>query len=95
MHQLSQNTTDKNSSRAFCQFTAKYGHPVSKRINWNAVARAPDSELAEAVRCAGLSERRVSNLRGILAKVAEDYATLDASTQKGLGHVLSLNHLHR
>jgi len=91
---LSQNTTDKNSSRAFCRFTARYGHPLSKHIDWRAVDRAPDDEVQETVRCAGLSERRVSNLRGILAKVATDRRSA-GSAERGPRGVLSLNHLYR
>eukprot|EP00940_MAST-03C_sp_MAST-3C-sp2_P003034 g3034.t1 len=68
---LSQNTTDKNAHEAYRRFLKRYGDDDGN-IVWKLVRDAPNAEVEDAVRCAGLSKRRVENLKGILERLEQE-----------------------
>jgi endonuclease-3 len=67
---LSQNTSDVNSKRAFESLLDTFG-------SWERVAQATSDEIAEAIRCAGLSRIKAPRIRAILDRVLEDRGSLD------------------
>lgn len=79
---LSQNTTDKNSHRAYALFCKEFADTDGIVRNWRRVLDAPDEDVERSVKCAGLSQRRVANLKGILSQLSRERN----------GH-LSLDHL--
>jgi endonuclease-3 len=76
---LSQNTTDRNSGRAYRQLRATYA-------TWEAVLQAPQAELYETIKVAGLgklkAERIQRTLQAIQAQRGE--LSLDFLTDLGL-----------
>ncbi len=68
---LSQNTTDKNSHRAFASLYSKYDTPVK-------LAKAPEKEIAELIRIGGLHEQKAKLIKTVAQLVIDEYGgTLD------------------
>jgi endonuclease-3 len=63
---LSQNTTDRNSGRAFRELKRSY-------LSWQAVCDATESELAQVIRVAGLADRKAPRIQTVLQHLATDY----------------------
>jgi endonuclease-3 len=59
---LSQNTSDANSGAAFDALKRRFP-------NWEAVRRAPVSQVAKAIRQAGLSNRKAPRIKAILSAI--------------------------
>lgn len=59
---LSQNTSDRNSGRAFQALKARYP-------TWQAVLAAPVSELAETIRSGGLAQRKAPRIQAALRRI--------------------------
>ena len=59
---LSQNTSDVNSKRAFNSL-------ISNFDSWEAVASAPVEHIAQAIKCAGLSQIKAVRIKQILNKI--------------------------
>ncbi len=68
---LSQNTTDKNSHRAFASLYSKYDTPEK-------LAKAPEKEIADLIRIGGLYEQKAKLIKQIAQLVLDEYdGTLD------------------
>jgi endonuclease III len=63
---LSQNTTDRNSGRAFRELKRTYP-------TWEEVCDASVSELAQVIRVAGLADSKAPRIQTVLAHLANDY----------------------
>ncbi len=61
---LSQNTSDRNSGRAFVQLMRRYA-------DWEAVAEAPLEELIATIQTGGLAQQKAPRIQRILAAVQE------------------------
>lgn len=61
---LSQNTSDRNSRPAFSALKAAFLH-------WEDVARAPEAEIASAIRHAGLHHTKARYIKQVLERVVE------------------------
>src|SRR4051794_38268117 len=70
---LSQNTADVNSDRAYAALVERY------RADWDAVRRAPTSELADTIRHGGLAEIKAKRIQSVLNQIAERLGELDLS----------------
>ncbi|GAB6147921.1 endonuclease III domain-containing protein [Stetteria hydrogenophila] len=62
---LSQNTTDKNSVKAYLSLREKIG------VDPKSIAEAPVERIAEAIKLAGLARQKAEALKGAAAKVLE------------------------
>ncbi len=62
---LSQNTSDANSGRAFNQLWRTFG-------NWEAIARAPVAEVAEAIKSGGLGQVKAPRIQAVLKRIREE-----------------------
>jgi len=63
---LSQNTTDRNSGRAFRELKHTYR-------TWQEVCDASESELAQVIRVAGLAHYKAPRIQTVLQHLATDY----------------------
>ena len=63
---LSQNTTDRNSGRAFRELKHTYR-------TWQEVCDATESELAQVIRVAGLAHYKAPRIQTVLQHLASDY----------------------
>ncbi len=63
---LSQNTTDRNSHRAFSRLYSKYDTPEK-------LAKAPEAEIAELIRIGGLHEQKARLIKEIARLVLDEY----------------------
>ncbi|HEY3274419.1 MAG TPA: endonuclease III [Methanocella sp.] len=63
---LSQNTTDRNSHRAFANLYTKYDTPVK-------LAKAPEKEIAELIRIGGLHEQKAKLIKQVAQLVIDEY----------------------
>ncbi len=61
---LSQNTTQKNSTRAMEGFMARFGG------NYRAVIAAANDDVADSIRCGGLANVKASRIKHIVASLA-------------------------
>lgn len=61
---LSQNTSDRNSGRAFVQLMRRYP-------DWDAVAEAPIEELIATIQTGGLAQQKAPRIKRILEAVRE------------------------
>lgn len=66
---LSQNTSDTNSGRAFAELRQSFP-------DWDAVRRAPVSRIAQAIRPAGLSNRKAPRIKAILQQIHQEHGQL-------------------
>ena len=67
---LSQNTNDVNRDRAFDSLRAKFP-------TWEEVRDAPEAEVIEAVRVAGLANQKGPNIQRALRQISEERGELD------------------
>lgn len=67
---LSQNTNDINRDRAFDALVAKFP-------TWEAVRDAPEAEVIEAVRVAGLANQKGPRIQAVLRAITEQVGELD------------------
>jgi endonuclease-3 len=63
---LSQNTTDRNSHRAFASLYSKYDTPEK-------LAKAPEEEIAELIKIGGLYEQKAKLIKQIAQLVIDEY----------------------
>ncbi len=69
---LSQNTNDVNRDRAF--------HTLRQRFpSWQDVMNAPDEEIIDAVRIAGLANQKGPRIKAVLNQIHEETGSLDLS----------------
>jgi endonuclease-3 len=61
---LSQNTSDRNSGKAFVQLLSTFK-------NWGTIAAAPEAEVVEAIRGGGLAQQKAPRIKSALRGVAE------------------------
>lgn len=67
---LSQNTSAGNCDNAFRELTARFAA-------WEAVAAAPVEQIASAIRCGGLANRKAPRIKRILEEIDGGQGTLD------------------
>ena len=67
---LSQNTTDKNSLRAFGKLKTSYP-------DYDSLLLAPETEIEEKIRVGGLAEMKASRIRAALEKIKADAGSVD------------------
>jgi endonuclease-3 len=67
---LSQHTSDRNSERAFALLKQRFP-------DWEQVLDAPHEEVADAIRCGGIADRKAATIQRILAAVEEREGRLD------------------
>ena len=67
---LSQNTNDVNRDRAFDSLRAKFP-------TWEEVRDAPEAEIIEAIRIAGLANQKGPNIQSALRQISEERGELD------------------
>jgi len=67
---LSQNTSDVNSKRAFERLVRTFG-------TWERVAEGSIDQIAEAIRCGGLSRIKAGRIKAILKGILESQGSLD------------------
>ena len=72
---LSQNTNDVNRDRGFDSLRAKFP-------TWEEVRDAPEDEVIEAVRVAGLANQKGPNIQRALRQISEERGELDLSFLK-------------
>lgn len=66
---LSQNTSDKNSHRAFANLKKRFH-------SWDEVLEAPEREIEEEIRCGGLSKIKARRIKDVLRKIKMDKGCL-------------------
>jgi len=66
---LSQNTSDSNSGAAFDRLRDRFA-------DWDAVRRAPVARIAEAIRQAGLANRKAPRIKAILQQIQRERGEL-------------------
>lgn len=76
---LSQNTTQENGSRAYKSMTKEFG-----ALNWEAIHKAPQEDLAAAIMCGGLGKVKAKYIKSMLNDVYTKYGkfSLDHFHQK-------------
>lgn len=73
---LSQNTNDVNRDRAFEALVARYP-------TWEAVRDAPEDDVVEAIRVAGLANQKGPNIQTVLRAITEQVGELDLAFLNG------------
>ncbi len=76
---LSQNTTDKNSSRAFAALRKRYPR-------WQEVLAAPTADIVATIRSAGLANTKAPRIQAILRRLQEERG------RPSLKHLARMNH---
>jgi endonuclease-3 len=74
---LSQNTSDLNSGRAFEALRARYA-------DWQSVLDAPVEDVADAIRCGGLAQRKAPRIQAALRRIKEERGAFDIDFLAGL-----------
>ncbi len=74
---LSQNTNDTNRDRAFYALKARYP-------DWEAVRDAPESEIIETIRVAGLANQKGPRIQGVLRQITAERGHLNLDFLRGL-----------
>ena len=67
---LSQNTSNRNSSVGFAQLKRRFR-------TWDAVADAPTSSIAAAIRACGLNRTKAPRIKGILRRIRQTRGRID------------------
>ncbi len=67
---LSQNTTDKNSLRAFGKLKTSYP-------DYDSLLLAPETEIEEEIRVGGLAEMKANRIKAALEKIKADAGSVD------------------
>ena len=73
---LSQNTNDRNRDAAYASLRSKF--PA-----WGDVARAEVSEIARAIKSAGLGDIKADRMKAILGRIALDFGGYTLAAMKG------------
>jgi endonuclease III len=74
---LSQHTSDVNAARAFAELRRRFP-------DWDAVVRAPTSDVADAIRSGGLANIKSPRIQGILREIFEREGRYDLSFLAGM-----------
>lgn len=74
---LSQNTNDVNRDRGFDTLRAKFP-------TWEEVRDAPENEVIEAVRIAGLANQKGPRIQKVLRQISDERGELDIEFLKGM-----------
>jgi endonuclease-3 len=69
---LSQNTNDRNRDIAFNALKARFA-------SWEEVMRAPDAEIVDAIRIAGLANQKGPRIKEVLTRIMQERGNLDLS----------------
>ena len=69
---LSQNTSERNSHRAFLNLKRRFP-------TWEEVRKAPQGEIAEAIKVGGLSAQKAKRIKSLLGRIYEEEGVLDLS----------------
>jgi len=72
---LSQNTSDTNSGRAFASLKASFD-------SWEAVASAPIGQIAEVIRCGGLSQIKAARIKQVLEQIEKEQGHISLDSLK-------------
>jgi endonuclease-3 len=72
---LSQNTSDRNSHRAFRNLKGRFP-------SWEEVRKASLEEIAEAIKVGGLSQQKAKRIKSLLEKIHQQVGKLDLSFLK-------------
>ena len=67
---LSQNTTDKNSLKAF-------GNLKSSYLDYESLLSAPEAQIEEKIRVGGLAEMKANRIKAALEKIKADAGSID------------------
>jgi endonuclease-3 len=67
---LSQHTSDVNSERAFARLKERFP-------TWEQVADAPAQQVADAIRCGGIADRKARSIQQILTAIEEREGRID------------------
>lgn len=70
---LSQNTSDKNSFRAYTELRKRFAR-------WDEVARAPLSLLKASIKSGGMANQKAARMKKILAAIKQRYGAYDLSS---------------
>lgn len=85
---LSQHTSDINSFRAFDRLRERFA-------DWEAVRKAPVSDLADAIRCGGLADSKAPRIQKVLDLLQEKHGTItlnfleEMTDEEARGYLLS------
>jgi len=74
---LSQNTSDANSGRAFASLKASFP-------GWEAVASAPMGQIAEVIRCGGLSQIKAARIKQVLEQIKREQGRISLDSLKSM-----------
>jgi len=83
---LSQNTTDKNSHRAFAALKRKFD-------NWGELLNAPDGGVIESIRVGGLAKTKTGYIKGVLSELLDRTGTLDLTFLNDMSDTAALDYL--
>jgi len=83
---LSQNTTDRNSERAFRRLRERFP-------TWEAVMEAPPGEVVRAIEVGGLAPTKGPRIQSILRQIKEDRGSIDLSFLEGLSDQEAMDYL--
>lgn len=75
---ISQNTSDRNSRRAFERLEGRYK-------SWEELLQAPLEEIAETIKEGGLPRVKAMRIKGVLREIKERRGSLDLSFLKDMG----------
>lgn len=67
---LSQNTTDKNSLKAFSNLKSSY-------LDYESLLSAPEAQIEEKIRIGGLAEMKANRIKAALDKIKSDAGSID------------------
>ncbi|EME27156.1 HhH-GPD base excision DNA repair protein-related protein [Galdieria sulphuraria] len=73
---LSQNTTDRNSTKAFEQLKTRYE-------DWNQVIEAPLRDVEECIRVAGLAKTKAARIKELLETLQKERGELSLESLRG------------
>jgi len=74
---LSQNTSDTNSGRAFIYLKASFN-------SWEALAMAPPEDIAEAIKCGGLSQIKAVRIKQVLGQIKKEQGRINLDSLKSM-----------
>ncbi len=85
---LSQNTSDANSGRAFASLKASFQ-------SWEAVASAPMGQIAEVIRCGGLSQIKAARIKQVLKQIKREQGRISLDSLKSMNIAEAKDYLMR
>jgi endonuclease-3 len=85
---LSQNTSDANSGRAFASLKASFR-------GWEAVASAPIGQIAEVIRCGGLSQIKAARIKQVLRQIKREQGRISLDSLKSMNIAEAKDYLMR